>query len=235
MQTEMTVEDATLDDSVSSNMKLGVTHDIGFKRGDDQFRYHVAGLIIEDGDILMVGNAWYGYFYCIGGVVRRNEGAHDACVRNVYEETGEYFVTARLIFIHENFFMRQDPESRSWAVCHELGFYFLMKRGNESYSESLHSFFAKKKNDDGSNLVEQEGANGAAERGELDESEEAGMYAGNAKSLKWIPIKDYAKYNAHPRFFAQKLDPLPSTYEYVFTTDERFGKIRRDLVELGWY
>ncbi|MCL2861031.1 MAG: NUDIX domain-containing protein [Firmicutes bacterium] len=99
--------------------------DCGFIRDNYWFRYRACAIIIEDGNVLMTKNEKVPYYYSVGGGVHLNETAQDAVIREVYEETGEYFEVERLAFIHENFFKGTwDDENK---ICHEIAFYFLMK------------------------------------------------------------------------------------------------------------
>lgn len=95
--------------------------DIAIKNSFGRFRYRSCGIIINDGKILMATNKDDSYFYSVGGAVKMGETAEEACLREVFEETGEHFEIERLAFIHEKFFK---INGENW---HELAFYFLMK------------------------------------------------------------------------------------------------------------
>lgn len=98
-----------------------MSKDIAILDENDYFRYRACGIIIENDAVLMASNDRENYFYSIGGAVKIGEIAEEACLREVFEETGVHFEIDRLIFIHENFFEMNDK------ACHELAFYFLMK------------------------------------------------------------------------------------------------------------
>ncbi|MBQ4071248.1 MAG: NUDIX domain-containing protein [Clostridia bacterium] len=101
-------------------------YDCGFTKENNWFRYRAAAIIVEDGCVLLVGNASADYLYSVGGGVHMNERAEDAVVREVFEETGVRYEIDRLAVIHENFW----DGSSDWdngLHCHELAFYYLMK------------------------------------------------------------------------------------------------------------
>lgn len=79
-------------------------YDCGFMKEDNWFRYRAGAIIIEDGCVLLAGNAHEDYFYSIGGAVHMNETAEDAVKREVFEETGVHYEIDRLAVIHENLF-----------------------------------------------------------------------------------------------------------------------------------
>jgi len=99
--------------------------DCGFTREDFWFRYRACAIIIEDGQVLVAQNERVPYYYSVGGGVHLNETAEQAVIREVHEETGQYYKVDRLAFVHENFFKGTwDDENKE---CHEIALYFLMK------------------------------------------------------------------------------------------------------------
>lgn len=100
--------------------------DCRFTKGNNWFRYRAAAIIVEEGYVLLAGNANVDYFYSVGGAVHMNETAENAVIREVYEVTGIYYEVERLAVIHENFF-KGDGKSIESLDCHEIAFYFLMK------------------------------------------------------------------------------------------------------------
>ena len=101
--------------------------DCGLKKDNKWFRYRAAAIIIEDECVLFVGNQSENYYYSVGGGVHVGEKAEDAVVREVFEETGVHYEVDRLAVIHENFF-NENSGSLNGLDCHELCFYYLMKR-----------------------------------------------------------------------------------------------------------
>ncbi len=108
------------------------TEDICFQTEDNRrFRLRAAGIIIEQNHVLFATNASESYYYSIGGGVMLGESIEDAVCREVLEETGIPYQIDRLVFIHENFFKRDDGMFKG-LTCHEITFYFLMKsRGTQ--------------------------------------------------------------------------------------------------------
>lgn len=92
-----------------------------FNEGQRKFRYRSAGVIIDDGCVLMVTNDTAGYYYSIGGAVHLGETAEEALLREVFEEAKVECEIDRLLFINENFFFENGFEN------HEISFYYLIK------------------------------------------------------------------------------------------------------------
>lgn len=120
--------------------------DCGFTKQNKWFRYRAAAIIIENECVLFASNQNDDYLYSVGGAVHMGETAHDAVLREVFEETGVHYEIDRLAVIHENFFNENNGTLKG-LDCHEIGFYFLMKpRGTqELHSNSLSSFGVKEK------------------------------------------------------------------------------------------
>ena len=113
-------------------------YDCGFTRDNKWFRYRAAAIIIEDNQVLFVGNEEENYYYSVGGGVHMGETAEEAVVREVYEETGIHYEIDRLAFIHENFFLGDGM--LEGKECHELAFYFLMKpRGTQELNSNSYN------------------------------------------------------------------------------------------------
>ena len=110
--------------------------DCGFTKEGNWFRYRAAAIIIEDGCVLLVGNASENYYYSVGGGVHMGETSEQAVLREVFEETGVHYEIDRLSVIHENFW----HGNGSWdngLNCHELAFYYLMKpRGTQQLNSN---------------------------------------------------------------------------------------------------
>ncbi len=164
-----------------SNPIIMNNEDVSFQTDDKRrFRLRAAGIIIENGCVLFATNASEKYYYSIGGGVMLGEDAQSAVVREVFEETGIHYDVDRLVFVHENFFKRDDGMMKGLS-CHEITFYFLMKtKGNQELNSNSISH-------------------------------------GFKEEMVWIPIEELNKYEAYPRFFAQKLKNLPQTPEHILT------------------
>lgn len=100
--------------------------DISLTKEGKWFRYRAAAIIVEDGCVLLAGNALENYFYSVGGAVHTGEPAEQAVVREVYEETGIQYEIDHLAVIHENFF-EEDNGTLAGLDCHEIALYFMMK------------------------------------------------------------------------------------------------------------
>jgi len=113
--------------------------DCGFIQENNWFRYRAAAIIIEEGYVLLAGNANADYFYSVGGGVHMNETAESAVKREVFEETGIHYEIDRLAVIHENFF-KGDEGPIERLNCHEIAFYFLMKpRGSRELNSNSYT------------------------------------------------------------------------------------------------
>ena len=101
-------------------------YDCNFTRENKWFRHRAASIIIENGCVLLVGNAKENYYYSVGGAVHIGECSEKAVVREVFEETKSHYEVDKLVLVHENFF-QTDEFSLKGLDCHELCFYYLMK------------------------------------------------------------------------------------------------------------
>ncbi len=110
-----------------SNPIQMISDDVCFQTEDQRrFRLRASGIIIEDGYVLFAHNKIEPYYYSVGGAIKLGETAEEACMREVFGETGIHYEIDRLAFIHENFFKRDDGMLKG-LFCHEINFYFLMK------------------------------------------------------------------------------------------------------------
>ena len=110
--------------------------DCGFTKECHWFRYRAAAIIIEDGCVLLVGNASENYYYSVGGGVHMGETSEEAVLREVFEETGVHYEIDRLAVIHENFWQGNGSWDKG-LDCHELALYYLMKpRGTKELNSN---------------------------------------------------------------------------------------------------
>ena len=115
--------------------------DITLEVNDGYFIYKVGAIIIHENKVLMVKNENHPYYYTVGGRVNFGETSEDAVLREVYEETGINFEIDRLAYIHENYFVADFLDIDN-APCHEIAFYFLMKRSDETKNIKCNSVWA---------------------------------------------------------------------------------------------
>ncbi len=117
--------------------------DCGITLENKWFRYRAGAIIIEDGCMLFIGNENENYYYSVGGGVHIGEKAEDACIREVYEETGVKYEIDRLCVIHENFF-NENSGTLKGLDCHEICFYYLLKpRGTKELNSNSYTHGVK--------------------------------------------------------------------------------------------
>ena len=117
--------------------------DCGLTLENKWFRYRAGAIIIEDGCMLFIGNENENYYYSVGGGVHIGEKAEDACIREVYEETGVKYEIDRLCVIHENFF-NENSGTLKGLDCHEICFYYLLKpRGTKELNSNSYTHGVK--------------------------------------------------------------------------------------------
>lgn len=118
--------------------------DCGIRKQNKQFRYRAAAIIIENECILFASNQNDDYLYSVGGAVHMGETAHDAVLREVFEETGVHYEIDHLAVIHENFFNENNGTLKGLDY-HEISFYYLMKpRGTQELHDNSYSSFGVK-------------------------------------------------------------------------------------------
>ena len=100
--------------------------DMAVRCDDGLINIRVGAVIMQDGKILMVGNGRSDYLYSVGGRIKFGETAEEAVIREVWEETGVRMEVDRLGFIHENYFVGNEP-GRMGKLIYEISFYFYMK------------------------------------------------------------------------------------------------------------
>jgi len=112
------------------------TRDLTVKIADGTFNYRVGAIIIDSNEILMVKNNGDSFFYTVGGRIQFGESAHEAILREAYEETQIRLEIDMLAYIHENFFT-MDSSNETY---HEICMFFLMKPNNQLRAMTNTSF-----------------------------------------------------------------------------------------------
>ena len=114
-----------------------VNVDCKFTEANYNFRYRAGAIIVEMGEVLLVGSIFNGVYtyYTVGGGVHMGELSADAVIREGVEETGIKFEIERLAIIHESFY-NDFHLNTVGKMCHQLAFYYLMKpRGTKELNE----------------------------------------------------------------------------------------------------
>jgi 8-oxo-dGTP pyrophosphatase MutT (NUDIX family) len=81
--------------------KVG-TRDITVRVADGKFNYRVGAIIIDSGELLMVKNSGASFYYTVGGRIQFGESAHEAVLREAFEETNIRLEIDMLAYVHEN-------------------------------------------------------------------------------------------------------------------------------------
>ncbi|WP_342559926.1 NUDIX domain-containing protein [Psychrobacillus sp. FSL W7-1457] len=101
--------------------------DLSFKTDEGRFNYRVAGLIINEGKILIMKDERSPYYYVPGGRVGLHEKSEDAIHREIREELSTEVAIDRLLWINENFFEEEVSKER----FHEICFFYLLSLKND--------------------------------------------------------------------------------------------------------
>jgi 8-oxo-dGTP pyrophosphatase MutT (NUDIX family) len=91
-----------------------------------RFKYRVAGLALYQGHVLIHQFEGSDYWSLPGGNVELGESSEEALVRELYEEAGLEIEVVRLLWVHENYFVRH-----SGKQVHEICFYYLIRLKKE--------------------------------------------------------------------------------------------------------
>lgn len=92
--------------------------DVVFKTEQGTFNYRVAGVLMQDGHVLLYKNVDDTFWALPGGRVKISEEAQIALQREFHEELGMNVQIERLLWSVENFFEYNDQR------FHEIGFYY---------------------------------------------------------------------------------------------------------------
>ena len=103
-----------------------MSRDILFKTEDHVFSYRVAGILVENGKILLQRDI-YGNHAVVGGHVSFMELTKDTLVREFMEELHVKIGVDDLLAVNENFFMWGDKP------CHQVHFYYAVHLEDDSF------------------------------------------------------------------------------------------------------
>ena len=91
---------------------------ISFDGEGARFNYRVAGIVVEDGRVLIGRADWEDFWYLPGGRVEMKEEARESLQREMREELDAHVEVGRLVWVLENFF------EFDGTPFHEVGLYF---------------------------------------------------------------------------------------------------------------
>ena len=94
---------------------------ITFNRGNECFNYRVAGIALDENQILLHRAVDEAFWTCPGGRAELGETGAQTLKREMEEELNEDVKVIRLLWVVENFFEYAQKN------YHELAFYFLMQ------------------------------------------------------------------------------------------------------------
>ena len=112
--------------------------DLTFKTPEGRFNHRVAGLLMQEGRVLIMMDQRSPYYYLPGGRIALHETSGEAIVRELREELHTEVTVQRLCYVAESYFIEEVSGERFHEVC----FYYqlepseeLLSRGTEFYSE----------------------------------------------------------------------------------------------------
>ena len=103
-----------------------MSRDILFKTEDHVFSYRVAGILVENGKILLQRDI-YGNHAVVGGHVSFMEQTKETLVREFMEELHVKIGVDDLLAVNENFFMWGDKP------CHQVHFYYAVHLEDDTF------------------------------------------------------------------------------------------------------
>jgi ADP-ribose pyrophosphatase YjhB (NUDIX family) len=164
---------------------------IAFERDTRAFGHRVAGVVVDEGYVLLQKADIDEFWIVPGGRVELREPAAESLKREMLEEMGVEVDVARLLWVVENFF---EFAGRSF---HELGFYFLMSLppGSPLYDKSR-TFMGY-----------EEYFN------EYTSENRLGL------TFQWFPVGDLHSIPLYPSFLRDALKSLPENIVHVVHTD----------------
>lgn len=99
---------------------------ICFDRGENRFNFRVAGVVINNGKILLHKTVEDDFWALPGGRNELLEYTKDTLIREMKEELDEEIIIDRLLWVVENFF---EFDNKNY---HEISFCYLMKFNEKS-------------------------------------------------------------------------------------------------------
>lgn len=100
---------------------------ITFDKDNLRFNYRIAGVVIDNGRVLLEKAEGWDLWSLPGGRGELLEPAEETLKREMQEELGVEIKIDRLLWIVENFFTGNDFYTGDRMSCHELGLYFMVE------------------------------------------------------------------------------------------------------------
>ena len=100
------------------------------KNSHIRFKYRVAALAMYQGHVLIHKFEGSSYWSLPGGNVELGETTHEALKRELQEEANLEIAVDRLLWVHENYFVRKSGRHKGRHI-HELCFYYLVRLNTE--------------------------------------------------------------------------------------------------------
>lgn len=96
--------------------------DISFKTAEGRFNYRVCGILVHEGNLLVMKDDGIGHYYLPGGRVHMHETTDAAILREMREELQVEAKIVRPLWLNQSFFTLDGTEERFHEVC----LYYLM-------------------------------------------------------------------------------------------------------------
>ncbi|HYP39710.1 MAG TPA: NUDIX hydrolase [Chloroflexia bacterium] len=168
---------------------------IAFERDSRAFGYRVAGVVVDEGRVLLQKADIDDFWIVPGGRVELREPAAESLKREMMEEIGVEVTVERLLWVVENFFEYQSMS------CHEVAFYFLVSLppGSPLYDKSQ-TFIGY-----------EEYYNEFTNENKL------------LLTFQWFPVDDLHSIAFYPSFLKDALQSLPDNTVHVVHVDTVSG------------
>jgi ADP-ribose pyrophosphatase YjhB (NUDIX family) len=164
---------------------------IAFERDTRAFGHRVAGIVVDEGHVLLQNADIDDFWIVPGGRVELREPAAESLKREMMEEIGVEVEVERLLWVVENFF------EYGGKSCHELAFYFLasLPHGSPLYDKSR-TFVGY-----------EEYFNEYTSENKL------------LLTFQWFPVDDLHSISLYPSFLRDALKSLPENTAHVVHID----------------